>query len=177
MTDEIDSLHDDDAPVTVADKPREPTEYERRLRREAASARVKQRAAESDATAHRAAVVEAQAKGVADVAEAVKQAHNDAAARIVRAELKAQALAAGMIDTDGLKLLDLSGVKLGDDGEVSVPAGFFDAAKKAKPYLFGAMNTASTAVPPARVAQGETVRAMDMTADEYRAAKRAAGLR
>ena len=171
------SLADEEAPVTVADKPREPTEYERKLRREAASARVKQRAAETDAATQRAAVVEAQAKGVADVAEAVAQAHTASADRIVRAELKARALAAGMIDTDGLKLLDLSGVKLGDDGEVSVPDGFFEAAKKAKPYLFGAVSTASTAVPPSRVPTGEPRRAMDMTPDEYRAAKRAAGLR
>lgn len=37
--------------------------------------------------------------------------------RLVRAELKAEAVRAGMIDLDGLKLLDISAARLTDAGE------------------------------------------------------------
>ena len=39
-------------------------------------------------------------------------------ARLVRAELKAEAVRAGIVDLDGLKLLDLSAARLNERGEV-----------------------------------------------------------
>ena len=92
--------------------------------------------------------------------------------RIKRAEMKAAAIHAGMIDPDGLKLLDLSTVKMNAAGELEVPEGFFEAAKVAKPYLFGApvASTSGTAPRPA-AAPAVAQKAADMTADEYRIAK------
>ena len=39
-------------------------------------------------------------------------------ARLILAELKAESLKAGMIDLDGLKLIDLSGAKLNEHGRI-----------------------------------------------------------
>ena len=63
--------------------------------------------------------------------------------RIIRAELKAEALKAGMVDLDGLKLADLSKVKLNDAGEVEGADALMTELKKSKPYLFGTPGTTS----------------------------------
>ena len=93
--------------------------------------------------------------------------------RIIEAELKARAAQAGLIDLDGLKLLDTSKVVLDEKGEVKVPDGFFDEARKAKPYLFGTngTSTSSQSTPP-MPGENTPKLAKDMTPEE-----RAAGLR
>jgi hypothetical protein len=119
----------DDAPVNIADKPREPTAYERRLRAEARQHRLRALQAEKD----RDAALERarqEAKALVDAARA------EGLERLLRAEIKAHALAAGIVDLKALKLLDLSSIKLGSDGEVEIPTGFFDKAKLEMPYLF-----------------------------------------
>jgi len=119
----------DDAPVNIADKPREPTAYERRLRAEARQHRLRALQAEKD----RDAALERarqEAKALVDAARA------EGLERLLRAEIKAHALAAGIVDLKALKLLDLSSIKLGSDGEVEIPTGFFDKAKAEMPYLF-----------------------------------------
>jgi hypothetical protein len=68
--------------------------------------------------------------------------------RIVRAELKAEALRAGMIDLDGLKLLDVSRVKLGENGEVEGAQALMRDLRRAKPWLFGGASSSSTAGAP-----------------------------
>lgn len=156
---------DEDALVDVADKPREATEYERRLRREAAKHRTDAKAAREEAE---------RIKTVAETEkEAIRaQARAEADQRVIRAELKAAALKAGMVDLDGLKLLDLSGVKLTDAGEIEGADAIMAAAKAAKPYLFGApgANTSSTQAPPPPKAP-EMKHARDMTQAEYAAAR------
>lgn len=91
------------------------------------------------------------------------------------AALKLAAKDAGIVDLDGLKLLDTSSVKVGEDGAVTIPEKFFDKAREAKPYLFtqtGAQTgtTSSTAKPPAPSEQGAKS-ALAMTDAEYAAAK------
>ena len=93
------------------------------------------------------------------------------------AALRLAAKDAGIVDMDGLKLLDTSAVKVAEDGAVSIPEKFFDKAKEAKPYLFtqtGAQTgtTASTAKAPAPGATAQK-RAAEMTPAEYTAAKAA----
>jgi hypothetical protein len=48
----------------------------------------------------------------ADAEKTVAEARSAADQRVIRAELKAAAVKAGIIDLDGLKLLDTSGVKI-----------------------------------------------------------------
>ena len=99
------------------------------------------------------------------------------AARVLRAELRAQATVAGMRDPDDLGALDTSEAKLGDDGKVTLPDGYFAKMKEAKPYLFGTVTTttSSTAPKPAET-PGAVKKYDEMTADEQRAWKRSNGL-
>jgi hypothetical protein len=99
--------------------------------------------------------------------EAVRQ---ETESRLVRSEMKAEAIRAGMIDLDGLKLLDLSGTKLNDRGEVDCAAALMDRLKREKPWLFGGNSSSSTSsLPPPKPPRQKT--AMEMTEAEYRAAR------
>jgi hypothetical protein len=118
-------------------------EYVHELREENKTWRQK---AQGHETAAQQAKAEAD-KFRADAEKIVAEARSAADQRVIRAELKAAAVKAGIIDLDGLKLLDTSGVKIGEDGEVAIPADFFDNAKKSKPYLFG-QSTSQTQSPP-----------------------------
>ena len=92
--------------------------------------------------------------------------------RLIHAELKAEALRLGMIDLDGLKLLDLSSAKLNEKGEVDGAAQLLAQFKKAKPWLFGAMSSSSpVSAPPAQPLRQKL--ATEMTDAEYRAARAA----
>lgn len=136
-TTETDLVDDVNDPVEIAEtKVREPNSYERRLRTERARERQARQAAEQ---ALAAAKTEAETR--------VVEAHKSAEARIIRAELKALALAAGIVDLDALKMLDLSGLTLGEDGSVAGADALIASAKKAKPYLFGANAVTSNTQP------------------------------
>lgn len=163
MSDE--KLEDDvDGTVNVADKPREPTEYERQLRRESAKHRTAAKAATEELERVKASFV----KETETIKSSLK---TETDIRVIRAELKASALKAGMVDLDGLKLLDLSKVTLNEKGEIDGAEALMAAAKESKPYLFGATtNTSSTQSPPDKKPP-ETKMAKDMTAEEYKAAK------
>ncbi len=93
-----------------------------------------------------------------------------ARARIIRAELKAEAVKAGMIDLDGLKLIELAEVKLSESDEVEGAMQLMAKLKRDKPWLFGARSSSSRATPP-NADPPRVKRATEMTADEYRAAR------
>lgn len=165
---------DEDAPVSVADKPREPTEYERQLRRE--SAKYRRQAREAQEALERQ-LAEARTAADARVAEAMRAANE----RVIRAELKAHAVKAGIVDLDGLRLADLSGVKLTDAGEVEGADALIEALKTSKPYLFaqtgaqtGTTSNTTSAAPPAKTPVQKHPR--DMTPEERMAARRALGI-
>jgi putative heme iron utilization protein len=109
-------------------------------------------------------------KAMTDAGVRVAEALRDAAVRVAAKD-------AGILDIDGLKLFDLSDVKVGEDGAVTIPPKFFEEAKAAKPYLFSQTGadvgtTSSTAKPPAASdTKGKT--ATEMTPEEYRAARAA----
>ena len=94
-------------------------------------------------------------------------------ARIVRAELKAEAIKAGLVDPEALKLLDTSAIRLNQDGEVESASALIANFKRAKPYLFGDPPAASTsspaAVPPAHPPRQRL--ATQMSEEEWRAAR------
>ena len=92
------------------------------------------------------------------------------AARLVRAELKAEAVRAGMIDLDGLKLVDPSTVTLDEHGEVKGAREAMQALKQAKPWLFGASSSSTANPPPAQVPS--TRRATEMSYTEWQSARR-----
>jgi hypothetical protein len=103
----------------------------------------------------------------------IKEVQTAADQRVIRAELKAAALKAGMVDLDGLKLADLTKVKLNDEGEVEGADELMVAMQKAKPYLFAEPSTSHTGKPPPKDDQ-KVKKATDMTDAEYAAARAAA---
>ena len=142
-------------------------EYVRELREENKGWRLK---AQEEATKRQAA--EDAAKAAQTDAEgkitATQKAAND---HIIRAELKAEAIKAGMVDLDGLKLADLSKVTLEEDGTVKGAEELMKALKEAKPWLFGSADTSGTGKPPPPK-PGEAKLAKDMTDAEYKAEMR-----
>lgn len=92
-------------------------------------------------------------------------------ARVIQAEMKTEAVKAGMIDLDGLKLADLSGVALDEAGGLVGGAAAIVALRRAKPWLFAAANSSSPALPPS--AQPPRAKlATEMTHAEWQAARR-----
>ncbi len=161
-------MPDDTAPPPV--KPVEPEtfskDYVRELREENKGWRLKATEMEQHAAQARADAEKAAQEALAKIADATTAA----SARVIRAEIKAAAIKAGMIDLDGLKMLDLSAIKLNADGEVEGAETLLENAKKAKPYLFGDAKTSSTAKPPEPKPPAKK-NALEMTDAEYVAAK------
>ena len=90
--------------------------------------------------------------------------------RLIRAEMKAEAVRAGILDLDGLKLLDLSGIVLNDEGEVENANDLITRFKKAKPWLFGMTSSSSPLTPPSALPPRQK-HATEMTKEEYAAAR------
>ena len=90
----------------------------------------------------------------------------------IRGELKAEAVRAGMVDLDGLKLADTSVVTVDERGAVVGAAALMSSLRRAKPWLFGAANSSSTAaVPVAEAPRGRM--ASEMSHEEWQAGRRA----
>ena len=79
-------------------------------------------------------------------------------ARLVQAELKAEAIRAGMVDLDGVKLIEASTVKVNEAGELMDGAEVMRALRAAKPWLFGGSSSSVARAPraePPRVRDGD----------------------
>lgn len=169
-------------PVVTPPAPRDPDrhpagyspEYVKDLREENKGWRLKATEQETARKAAEAAAAQAlkdaddKIKAFQDAASAERDTHRKAADdRILRAELKASAVKAGMIDLDGLKLADFTQVKLNDAGEVEGADALISSLKEAKPYLFGAVRsgTSDPSAPPPRN-PADPKKAKDMTPAE-----------
>lgn len=99
-------------------------------------------------------------------------ARRDTEQRLLRAELKAEAIRAGMVDLDGLKLLDVSSLRLTSDGTAEGAAQLMGQFRKSKPWLFaGPSSSNATGAPPPQ--QPRHKHATEMTDAEYEAARTA----
>lgn len=100
----------------------------------------------------------------------IEDVRRQARQQIMLADLKVAAVRAGMVDLDGIKLLDLSTVPKADDGRVADPGAVMSALKHAKPWLFGTGSTSSiTDVPPSAPPRPKL--ATEMSDEEYRTAR------
>jgi hypothetical protein len=90
--------------------------------------------------------------------------------RLIRAELKAEALRAGMVDLDGLKLVDAGVLSVDETGEVQGAVTLMQSLRRAKPWLFNGPSTSSAARPPPAQSPRPR-RATEMTAEEWLAAR------
>ncbi len=94
----------------------------------------------------------------------------EAEARIVRSELKSEAMRAGMIDLDGLKLIDVGQVKLDEHGNVAGGASLMAKLRRDKPWLFASASSSSVAsAPPSQPVKPRL--ATEMSLEEWRAAR------
>lgn len=110
----------------------------------------------------------------AELAEAaLSQLQAEAQVKLIRAELKAEAMKAGMIDLDGLKLIDTSEVRLNEAGEVQDAQGLLGRLKRAKPWLFGAGASSSAAANPPRPEPPRTRHANELSHSEWLQARAA----
>jgi hypothetical protein len=100
------------------------------------------------------------------------ETEQDARARVVRAELKVEAVRAGIVDLDGLKLLDLKNVELTSEGELANAGELMAQLRRAKPWLFGGTSSSSRTYPPPAQPPRQKL-ANEMTDEEYRAARAA----
>lgn len=163
---------EDDAPATPPAAAQEPKtfspEYVRELREEAKAYRLKVQEAEAAKKAAEDAATAAQT----DADTRVTKAEQAAQERLLRAELKTAAVKAGITDLDGLKLADTSKLKLNDAGEIEGLDVFMEDFKKAKPYLFSATGTSTSAPGQKPAPKGnEPLDATKLTKEEYAKAK------
>jgi len=96
---------------------------------------------------------------------ALKASQNDTLLRLKTAELKALGLAQGLIDTDALKLIDLSTVEP-EQYEATI-----NDLKVQKPYLFQKPVHSSHARPAPPSSPPEPRHALDMSPQEYSEAR------
>jgi hypothetical protein len=89
---------------------------------------------------------------------------------LLRAELKVEAVRAGMIDLDGLKLVDTTGLNLGENGEIEGGRSVMQKLRRSKPWLFGQASSSNPGLPPPALAPAAKS-ATDMSLDEWRAAR------
>lgn len=96
--------------------------------------------------------------------------------KIVESELKTQAVLAGIKDVDLIKLIDISDVKLGEDGDVNVDAlkQAVNGLKETKPFLFGEDKKSSTSTNANFGVKKESAgfSALSLNDEEYRESKR-----
>lgn len=111
-----------------------------------------------------------QARAIAAEQE-VEQLRHQHEERMRRAELKIEAVRAGMIDLDGLKLID-PGTESEPNAEGEVPdaATLMAQLKRDKPWLFNAASSSSTARAP-RAEVPRTRHANELSEAEWRTAR------
>lgn len=104
----------------------------------------------------------------AELAEAaLNRLQTESEAKLIRAELKAEAVKAGMIDLDGLKLIDASEVQLNEAGELQDAGAVLTRLKRAKPWLFGGGGSSSAAANPPRPEPPRARHANELSHEEW----------
>jgi hypothetical protein len=100
----------------------------------------------------------------------LREMRQSADQRLIQAVLKAEALKSGMIDLDGLKLIEATNLEVDAAGEVAGAAAVIARLRRTKPWLFTAANSSSLTPPPPAMAS-RTKLATEMTLQEWRAAR------
>ncbi len=116
------------------------------------------------------APIDAPAPLPAETPEALRKQLDAAHHRLLQSELKAHALRAGIIDVDGLKMMDTSTLKLDDKGNLPDPTAALATFKRDKPWLFRQTSSGNPSSPPApEPPKSRTVK--EMSYEEWQAAR------
>ncbi len=91
-------------------------------------------------------------------------------AKLVQSELRTAAARAGMIDLDGVKLVDASSLSVSEAGDLVEAPDIMARLKVEKPWLFGRGSSSSAAVAP-RATPPKAKTAMEMSVEEWRVAR------
>ncbi len=122
---------------------------------------------DADGTAN---VVLPVSQDAAKLRQEIEEVRQYAKHQTTMSDLRVAAVKAGMVDLDGLKLLDLAGVRTFDDGQVVDAHTVMHDLRRSKPWLFGTSSTSSvTDVPPSQPVRPKM--ATEMSDDEYRTAR------
>ncbi len=100
----------------------------------------------------------------------LREAREASDRRAIQAELRAEATRRGIVDLDGLKLIDTEGIEIDAKGDVQGISAAMTKLRRDKPWLFGAPSSSSVAGVPA-AAPARTKLATDMTLEEWRLAR------
>jgi hypothetical protein len=100
----------------------------------------------------------------------IREVRENSDRRAIHSELRAEAMRHGMVDLDGLKLINPDEATIDDDGIVHGVAAIMTKLRRDKPWLFGAPSSSSVAGVPAPAAT-RTKLATEMTLDEWRTAR------
>jgi len=115
-------------------------------------------------TDHDAAAFQALKAHAESLERQLHEAEIQSVARLRQAELKAEAMRAGIVDLDGLRLLDPSAQGEGE------PALVIAKLRREKPWLFAAASSSTAASPP-QAAPLKRKMATEMSIEEWRAAR------
>lgn len=107
-----------------------------------------------------------------EMAEEIVKLRSEFQSRLVAANLRTEAVRAGMVDLDGLRLVDLSAVRLGDDDTVIGGRKLMDDLRRNKPWLFASTSSSSVSIAPSSHPLRPKT-ALEMTDEEYAAARTA----
>ena len=113
---------------------------------------------------------EAPAAAPAESTEALRKQLDDAHHRLIQSELKSHALRAGIIDVDGLKMMDTSALKIDDKGNLPDPTAALATFKVAKPWLFRQASSGNPSAAPAPEPPKARM-AKEMTYEEWQSAR------
>jgi len=98
--------------------------------------------------------------------------------RLIRSELKAAVLKAGIVDMDAVKMFDISSLEVNEDGDVVGIDDLIDEMREAKDYLFNkeAKDTTSNKKTPGDATSPKSKSALDMSDDEFIAGAKELGI-
>jgi hypothetical protein len=102
----------------------------------------------------------------------VARLRSDFQSRLLVASLRTEAIRAGMVDLDGLKLLDVSAIRLDGDDKIVGGRKIMEDLRRNKPWLFAGRSSSNTSAAP----ESQPVRqktALEMTDEEYATARSA----
>lgn len=112
----------------------------------------------------------AQDERLADLEQRLVEQQATHQRELTRAELKTLAVRAGMVDLDGVNLLDLTSIKRDSKGEIENADRIMTDLRRVKPWLFPTASSSATApTPPTTPPAAKRVAAM--THAEWQAAR------